>query len=1786
MREFLEASGVKDELLRVHGVAPGSKAEGVIRLIYENLNGLNARMNDNAKLDKARELINDLEADIVCYNEHRLNLMHKSNKSGFSQLFRGGESEIRTIAAHNSHEGKEVGRTQEGGTAMLAFGTIIEQLDTEHSGRDESGLGRWVAMTFQGEGDIRTRVVCGYNPCYNKNQTSRTSYQQHRRYFVNKEKDDTCPRTRFRRDLVRQLKVWREQGDRLIVCLDANENIYRKSLGKTLTDEDGLGMREVVGDFTGEKVGATYFRGSNPIDGVWATADVEVVGACVMPVGFGVGDHRLFQVDFRATSLVGAMPPKIVRAAARRLITTIPGVVERYGKDLERQFVEQRVNTRLVQASENSSTVEEVKGKVDAIDEECKQYKRHSERKSRKIKSGRIPFSPEASVWIRRRQVYESILRYKQGKIRNRSNLRRSAQRCGIKRPLSLTWQEVKERLKVCEEKCDYFCKHGHAYRRRHLQNRLSVARAKKNKEAEQKILEIIQRERERAFWRRLNYTMSRRSGKSIRRVQVRQEDGTVLEATTQREVEQAIWSEIHGKRFYLAEQAPICKGKLRGAFGYMANTPAAREVLAGTYQCPVETDEGTRDLFEEIAWLRSIIPKNSVSTVWTPEGWRDSWQGKKEKTSSSQSGLHFSHYIAGSRYPVVARHDSLKATICNKWGFALDRWGNGLSCMLEKVAGCCLVDKLRSILLMEADFNANNKELIGNRMMENIRAHGLMKEEIFSELGRTAEDGALSKILFYDIVRQSRLSAAISSVDAANCYDSIAHAVASLIFQACGVPVEGVQAMLSAIQDMKYYLRTAFGDSRNFRGSKIAVKYQGMCQGNGASPAGWAAISITILGAHKKKGHSATFMCPVTNKAIKLAAILYVDDCDLIHVNMAEDESALETFHKMQEAVRNWGRLLIASGGSYKPPKCFFHLISFSWNRDGKWKYDENHTKPEFDMVVPLPDGTEEVIDHLPVTEAKETLGVYSCPNGSSAGAIRSMQKKAQEWVDRAKEGKLRRSDVWFLLDCQFWPRVGYGLCCNPSEHKQLEDCLSKQYFELLPLGGVIRTAPRVVRQLGKGFYGAGCPHPGVECFIGQVGKLLMHYGCPSNLGEKMRISYLQMAIELGMSPQPFQLPYSRYKNLVTDGWLKSIWEKCEKYDVKIVMNDIPLETVRERDKWIMSEFERVGYTGKALESLGRTKNHQQVVYFSEILNASGSSLDERYLRRRPQHEQWSTLKFPKEKPSPADWRLWQQALRRLVPEAGLPVRLGKFLHQGYKLWEWRVDMRAGLLFHYRGSGMSVYTPVNETRRRWRMEEEGCDQVICGVPCSVRSSTQDTVTIRSVASPPDPDDMPESFLDVLREWGSLWMWDSLRLIGDDNWLLEAIRDGTCIAVTDGSYIRELYPDMSSCAFVLECTKGRGRIFGSFAEHSERACAYRGELLGLMAIHLILLAANKLEAALPGLAKIYSDCLGALKKVTSLPETRLPSGCKHSDILKNIMVNCSKLSFGVEYLHVSAHQDDKLSFQQLPRPAQLNCCMDSTAKAKLWGFEGTELPPQEVFPLEAIAVFVGKEKLTSGSEDTLRFWCQKTVAKEVFAHEKVKVLDNEQFEEVEWPAVYQALTDVPRMFQLWAFKQVMGIAGTNEMQARYTPNHSRKCPSCQLCVETCGHVLFCEEEGRVDLLHKSIDLLDQWMREKGTDESLRKYLVKYARARGGRTMVEITGWRAGMYRDLANSMDKIGWRRFMEGMISKEVLAIQRKVEDEGKCKMTIKNWGAGLVTKLLEVTHGQWLYRNVHVHD
>ena len=87
-----------------------------------------------------------------------------------------------------------------------------------------------------------------------------------------------------------------------------------------------------------------------------------------------------------------------------------------------------------------------------------------------------------------------------------------------------------------------------------------------------------------------------------------------------------------------------------------------------------------------------------------------------------------------------------------------------------------------------------------------------------------------------------------------------------------------------------------------------------------------------------------------------------------------------------------------------------------------------------------------------------------------------------------------------------------------TPHWHK-LTDCLKKQWWQLIPLGGVILTAPAGVRQTSSGFYGVGFPHVGVEYFVEQTNKMLMHYGFTSNLGLKMKILLEYMILDMGVS-------------------------------------------------------------------------------------------------------------------------------------------------------------------------------------------------------------------------------------------------------------------------------------------------------------------------------------------------------------------------------------------------------------------------------------------------------------------------------------------------------------------------------------------------------------------------------------------------------------------------------------------------------------------------------------------
>ena len=87
----------------------------------------------------------------------------------------------------------------------------------------------------------------------------------------------------------------------------------------------------------------------------------------------------------------------------------------KYSENFAQLVIEHSLIQSLGQAHESSSFAQVVKETTNKIDTESKKYMAHADRKFSKIKSGKILFSPESTLWIKRRQTYRSLMGYNSG---------------------------------------------------------------------------------------------------------------------------------------------------------------------------------------------------------------------------------------------------------------------------------------------------------------------------------------------------------------------------------------------------------------------------------------------------------------------------------------------------------------------------------------------------------------------------------------------------------------------------------------------------------------------------------------------------------------------------------------------------------------------------------------------------------------------------------------------------------------------------------------------------------------------------------------------------------------------------------------------------------------------------------------------------------------------------------------------------------------------------------------------------------------------------------------------------------------------------------------------------------------------------------------------------------------------------------------------------------------------------------------------------------------------------
>jgi hypothetical protein len=141
------------------------------------------------------------------------------------------------------------------------------------------------------------------------------------------------------------LQTWMHQGDRILLYMDANENVITGPLCSKLAD---IGLTPWGHRLHGH-LPNTHVEGSECIDEVWGSIGLEVTGLKVLPFSESIGDNRTLIVDFTTRSAIGLFAHLVVRPDCRWLVNSNRQCADKYRSLMEEQFKIHRIQERLEQ---------------------------------------------------------------------------------------------------------------------------------------------------------------------------------------------------------------------------------------------------------------------------------------------------------------------------------------------------------------------------------------------------------------------------------------------------------------------------------------------------------------------------------------------------------------------------------------------------------------------------------------------------------------------------------------------------------------------------------------------------------------------------------------------------------------------------------------------------------------------------------------------------------------------------------------------------------------------------------------------------------------------------------------------------------------------------------------------------------------------------------------------------------------------------------------------------------------------------------------------------------------------------------------------------------------------------------------------------------------------------------------------------------------------------------------------------------------------------------------------
>ncbi len=1444
-----------------------------------------------------------------------------------------------------------------GGTLTVALGKWASRVIA--SGTDTL-LGRWSYLELVGQKGKRLIVASAYRVCPQQfDATAMTATAQQTRLLLQQGVRNPNPRQQFISDLIQQIKQWRMQNKEVLIGLDANENVDdpNSQIARLFDETDLIDLHRHR--YPTNAKPATHQRGSHPIDlmiGSPLLADA-LTHAWILPFGdppMIKGDHRLLGLDFDPLILFGSATSQPSPSSLRGVNSRNDQHVQKFCKQVVSQCNAHRLAERTSALFSKRNLDDEAIQEIELIDSTLTRLLLKADKQCQPLSLA--PWSPAVQTAYLAHRYWA----LKRTAKRTERNLTSTLQALASRLDPALTTQEptrsLASHLRQAQKQLKAARHDAAQHRKRHLEALLNQATAANQQKKSKALQYLIRAERNRQCYARFRQHTKPKAAGGLAFVNIKNEHGE-KQPLLERDNMETTLLEYSRTHFAKAEGTPFTQDPLARLLQYDGLTPFGDRLTQGR---PLGTihqfDEPTTAILQQ---LKRKTPEDEEPPTLDYATLLDGLKKWPERTTTSPSGRHLGIYKSLGKHVIKKKKnndtppDTPEETSPLKQGrdvlylmfdlmalalthaYPLQRWRKVWTLFIEKEIGNPDLERLRCIMLFEADWQLLLKWHSSYGFLPKTeKARTLAYEQGGGRKGRSAIDQATQQIVENELVHLEQTTTIDLYLDLRTCFDLMVEACHNLACRRHGAADDYLRLHARTHQLMRYHVRHKFGVSTEYN-TFSQHPWHGAGQGAADAALRYIALSDTLIDAYHTKVAPYLMHDPTKAIAVQRSLKAFIDDVVLHAVSSPQD-----TFEHLQQRAQQqlqwWAQLVQVTGGELNPTKCCGLIYHWEPDKDGILQLQRPDTPPDFLSLTKSTTQTPIPINQN--NEGTRYLGVYITIDRNTTPMEQHLWSKAVLYTNAFRRTLMNRREAGVIYRSCFLPAMSYPLPATwlPDTFFAKVHQLSTSTF--LNKMGFHRTLPRCLVFAPRALGGVGLCNLQTEMEVQQIILLLRHMRAHTPLGNSIELLLRKYQLWAGVS-QPILQDTTPYP-WVPDRWLSRIRRTMNEHHMTIQHDAWVIKPLRQNDIFIMEAVSDMGLTPRQLEQINACRMHLRVTTLAELVDHTGTTL-------LPQSRsatkdtiptglhtisssklQWPNIHPPAKK----SWKLWTTVLSNLFTGSPDGTRLQHPLglwtteYQAIRTWHWRVSPQGSLL-HQPSTATrpraAILTKAQRTQQTFSITIP-TNQLYEGPPVTPYDTHQrivktPVISIQPERQLPTPPQYQRTLTTQFRESLTSWqrpLFGPIRRLQPTNRLLKNNQARHTISLISDASVQKT--KQSGFAWIIaqgQCPlwRGTGLAPGPAEDiYSGRAEAF-GLLAGLTFLHHYI---NSYEPKNFQTAPLncYCDNAGVITNVKAqmTPSTIRPNDTTGNDrdlylAISTMARRCTPLK--ASFIHVKGHQD-------------------------------------------------------------------------------------------------------------------------------------------------------------------------------------------------------------------------------------------------------------------------------------